>query len=536
MNKKIILTGLLSLLFVTGCRGNDKPSVNTEAPKPSETVPDTTVTTEQIVTTEPAVTTEKKDYGTLSFGMHQVREGYSRKITPRFSDAEVGKTEVLHYTSPDESGLTIDEDGTMHGIKAGSYKVSVTSEHFKPTYFYAHVISDSRFGSTVTGRFNNYVNGDYPEKGRTLFAGDSFFDTQFWSNFYSSYYGNYNTYTMGISATQADDWFYYAEKLIIPFEPENVVFHLGTNDINDAGKSGEDASKLLIQTFEKIHESCPDTKIYIFGIEASTAFPQNLAKELKANELTKAFCEANSYMTYLDSPSLFMNEAGTGADGSMLRDGLHPKLENYALYDNLLKEAGLNMTLLPGKEDPALSKKQFLALNAANDNYVTRGEKDSSLIIDAKKSGQNATPNRLFYSADGKNMYKGDLLIKGKVKYTDVPAGNHFLEMYFGPEPGLWATPNTFQFLLWNERAVVFNGNGGEKPVKADTDYDFTVLLSKTKAYVKFMDEWYSKDLGLKSGFAFSSESMTGHFTSLSVTTDTSKVTAEVPSAVNYTF
>lgn len=127
MNKKIILTGLLSLLFATGCRRNDKPSINTETPKPSETVPDTTVTT------EPIVTTEKKDYGTLSFGMHQVREGYTRKITPRFSDAEVGKTEVLHYTSPDESGLTIDEDGTMHGIKAGSYKVSVTSEHFKPT-------------------------------------------------------------------------------------------------------------------------------------------------------------------------------------------------------------------------------------------------------------------------------------------------------------------------------------------------------------------------------------------------------------------
>ena len=133
-------------------------------------------------------------------------------------------------------------------------------------------------------------------------------------------------------------------------------------------------------------------------------------------------------------------------------------------------------------------------------------------------------------------MYKGDLLIKGKVKYTDAPAGNHFLEMYFGPETGLWDTPNTFQFLLWNERAVVFNSNVGAKPVKADTDYDFTALLSGTKAYVKFMDEWYGKDLGLQSGFAFSSESMTGHFTSLSVTIETSKVTAEVPSAVNYTF
>ncbi len=516
---------MLSLLLLSGCEGTtitstEKPSdssLNTET-KESESTSSTTST----------------DYGKLSFGMQQVRVGYSRKITPRFTNEEVAKSEVLHYESSDESGLRIDEDGVMYGLEAGNYKVTVTSEHFKTTSFYAHVISDERFSSTVTSRFNNYLKADYPEGGRTLFAGDSFFDTQFWSNFYSSYYGNYNTYTMGISATQADDWYYYVDKLLIPFEPDNIVFHLGTNDINDASMSGENTHSLLVSIFEKIHEELPSTKIYIFGIEPSISFSANLEKELTCNALTKEYAEKNDYVIYLDSPSLFMNEAKTGANSSMLRDGLHPKLENYSLYDDLLTKAGLKMTLLPGKEDTSASKK-FIALNSANDNYVTRGEEDTFLTIDATKSGQQDVANRLFFTTDHKNMYKGDLMVKGKVQYPAV-TGNHFIEFFFGPSAGLWETSDSFQFLLWNERAIVFNVEKGVKNVTVNTDYEFTAILSGTKAYVKFLDEWYSKDLGAVSGFSLSCENMTAKFTSLTVTTDSSEIASSLPTTVNYTF
>lgn len=525
MKRKIAMS-FMTLMLLTGCNETAKPTEDSS-------MPDTT-TTESSASSSTSSSSTVTDYGKLSFGMHQVRVGYSRKITPRFTNEEVGKTEVLHYESSDENGLRIDEDGMMYGLVAGNYKVSVTSEHFKATSFYAHVISDERFSSKVTSRFNNYVNSDYPEEGRTLFAGDSFFDTEFWSNFYSSYYGNYNTYTMGISATQADDWYYYVSKLLIPFEPDNIVFHLGTNDINDAGMSGENTHSLLVDIFEKIHEELPETKIYIFGIEPSISFSQNLSKELVCNELTKDYAEKSDYVTYLDSPSLFMNDNNTGANSSMLRDGLHPKLENYALYDNLLKEAGLEMTLLPGKEDTTATKK-FIALNAANDNYVTRGEDDTSLTIDATKSGQNATPNRLFYTTDHKNMYKGDLMVKGKVQYPTA-SGNHFIELYFGPSTDLWEKSNSMQFLLWNEQALVFNVQKGVKSVKANTDYEFTAILSGTKAYVKFQDEWYSKDLGEVSGFSLSCENMIAKFTELSVTTDSTLISSSLPSTVNYTY
>ncbi len=92
------------------------------------------------------------------------------------------------------------------------------------------------------------------------------------------------------------------------------------------------------------------------------------------------------------------------------------------------------------------------------------------------------------------------------------------------------------QFLLWNEQALVFNVQKGVKSVKADTDYEFTAILSNKKAYVKFQDEWYSKDLGEVSGFSLSAENIIAKFTGLTVTTDSEIITSSLPSTVNYTF
>lgn len=532
MKKNALSVSLLSLLLLVGCGGNSDTEKPTETPsteaRPTENV------TETPSTEKPTETTgETIDYGTLTFGFHRVREGYTRKINPHFSNPDYAD-EVLHYESADPETLTIDDDGTMHGLKAGTVKVTVTSEHFPKTSFYAAVASDSKFNSQVQARYNAYSNKDYPVEGRTLFAGDSFFDTQFWSNFYSSYYGSYNTYTMGISATQAEDWYYYATKLLIPFEPENIVFHLGTNDINDAHLSGEATFSNLESIFEEIHAELPETKIYIFGIEPSTSFSGNLDKEKVCNQLTAEYCAANDFMTYLDSPSMFMNAAGNGADGNLLRDGLHPKLENYTIYDNLLKEAGLTMTKL--ENQPEEKKNHFITLNTDSDFFVTRDEEETSITVDGITSGQNAIPNRVFYSTDYTNMYKGDLMIQGKVRYEKPSSGNHFLEFYFGQNPGDWQTSTNLQFLLWNENAKVFNVDKGVQNVKKDTDYDFTAILLDNKAYMKFNGYWYYKDLGSASGFSFSAESTSGTISSLSVTTDKASISKVVPASPEYTF
>lgn len=277
---------------------------------------------------------EQEDYGTLSIPLTTLPVGYTTKPSLSFSKPE--KAEKLDYVVYKESVISIEEDGTITSLRQGQTQVQAFSEHFECT-FTVNVIADP-FSAKVSRRLSTYDTEKYVAEGRTLFAGDSFLDTdEFFTNF-STFYGDKNVFSMGISATTADDWYFYSQKLIIPYAPENVVFHIGTNDINDDKCSANQAYKRLVNLFESIHEVLPSTHIYIMGIEPSISFAQNLDMELETNEKTKKYCEDNaSWMTYLDTPSLFSNEDGT-AKGEMLRDGLHPKLENYHLIVDKIAE------------------------------------------------------------------------------------------------------------------------------------------------------------------------------------------------------
>lgn len=532
MKKKFLMTMLLTTLAISGC-GKSNETAN------SNPIDSGIVDTSD--NTSDANTSESKDDGTNDYGKvtivnQNVRVGYTRQIVPIFSN-EAMSDEVLTYSVGDETVCTIDENGLITGHDSGNAKVTVTSEHFKTFTFWVMCEADSKFSGTVTARFNSYLNKDYPETGRTLFAGDSFFDTQFWSNFYTSYYKNYNCYTMGISATQALDWYYYAQKLLVPFEPENIVFHIGTNDINDAHCDANGAFKRIKNLMDYLHSELPETKIYLFGIEPSTTFASNFVTDMACNELTKAYCQENSdYMVYLDSPSAFLNEAGTGANSSMLRDGLHPNLDQYTIYDNLLKENGLNLTEIEHKEEKVTSWKP---LNAADNSFVTVSDDEKSVTVNAIKSGANCTSNRVFYSADHVNAYKGNLMITGKVKYDNY-TGNHFVEFYFGKNTDDWSNDNTFQYLLWGERAIVFQNNAGVETgvqsVAGSTEYEFTAALYNKVAYIKFGGKWYSRALSSDSAFSISAENLITYLTELNVTTDSGTIKSAIPEKADYTF
>ena len=59
-------------------------------------------------------------------------------------------------------------------------------------------------------------------KGGTIFIGDSFFDTEFWSNFYTLYQGN-NAFTTGISSSTTTDWEIWATKLLYQMEMMKIL-------------------------------------------------------------------------------------------------------------------------------------------------------------------------------------------------------------------------------------------------------------------------------------------------------------------------
>lgn len=382
------------------------------------------------------------DYGTLNVDYCYLLKGYTKKACLHFSKPE--RAEEVKYYIADPTVCDI-EDDVVSGLKSGSTKVEVESEHFRAS-FTVYVANDTRFGSKVLARGNAYANKNYPSETRALFIGDSFFDTdEFWTNFYTAYYGIYNCFSMGISATTASNWYFYAQRLIIPQNPENVVIHIGTNDINDDHLDGKEAFETIKALLMEIHDALPSCKIELFGIEPSVAFAQNLEKEKATNSLSKEYASENpEWLTYLDSPSAFSKADGS-ANGAMLRaDGLHPLLKSYDVYKDLLTGV-LNLAKLPQKD----AEKHFQMLNGGDSSLLNVGDDGLSFALLGSKGGKCAA-NRAFYCLYDSMAYSGDFYMAGVARLSNAQSSG-FSEIYASSGLSDWATSTSFQHIYQNK-------------------------------------------------------------------------------------
>lgn len=127
-------------------------------------------------------------------------------------------------------------------------------------------------------------------------------------------------------------------------KPSKVFMLLGINDI---GKDIPDAviADNELKIVRKIHEKCPDTKIYVESVlpvnPTIPNFPQHYDKEehvLALDRLLKANATAGNY-TFIDIFHLFADANGR-LKSQYTYEGLHLKPPAYIIWVNYLKKMG----------------------------------------------------------------------------------------------------------------------------------------------------------------------------------------------------
>ena len=344
------------LLAMTSCGPTSTPiSDPTENPTSDPTsLPSdpTTVTTEDPTTSNPTTTKPKFKFS-VEVPMLYVNYPGEEPIV-ECNDPEVDISTISYSwdtTRFDADDLTF-SDGKF-STKTKNLLIDVTATLNGKEDEFTIYTSEYGYESQVTSRekahetYKDYVEG-------TIFLGDSFFDTDiFWTNFYTTYQGK-NARSVGISATQTHDWEMFAERLVYPTNPENIVMHIGTNNMFDGKQNADTTIRNLEKMLEKYHTDLPNTHIYYFGIEPRTyslpykvSMKESIAEITKVNEAMIAYAAENEYFTYLDSPSLCYNSDGSVKE-SFFKDGIHPKLENYSYYVKLLEDAGITYKKVKG--------------------------------------------------------------------------------------------------------------------------------------------------------------------------------------------
>lgn len=322
--KKLMTSFLAVTCMFLGC----SLSACTDDKETAETLPETS-----------AESTEPIDYGALAIDDVFAWVGYPENIViPVFSKPELAENLTYEY---DASGISIDpETNYVTALKAGRYEVRAKSEHFSAEFIVraeevdlnSAKFSSVNYTSAAENRAEQWASSGNDGK-TTLFIGDSFFDTGFWTGFYTESYTGKDALCLGISATTTYDWEQWLGGWLGATNPKSIVMHIGTNNVYDDGDSIFAALSAYQRMFLLMHEQFPDTHIYWFGVTQRAHDNEKIERVAEINAKMQKWCGALDFITYIDTPSLI--------DKNMLKDGVHPKPENYSIFVDALDKTDI---------------------------------------------------------------------------------------------------------------------------------------------------------------------------------------------------
>lgn len=140
----------------------------------------------------------------------------------------------------------------------------------------------------------------------------------------------------GFGGSHTSDAIYFAERIVIPYKPNIIVFYEGDNDI----ASGKSPQRVLedYKTFVNlVNKKLPKTPIIFIAIKPSSSRWDVWPKMKEANDMIKAYSDKNKKLFFADIAAPLIGKNGKPDDSLFIKDLLHLNEKGYAVWTGVLK-------------------------------------------------------------------------------------------------------------------------------------------------------------------------------------------------------
>jgi lysophospholipase L1-like esterase len=171
-----------------------------------------------------------------------------------------------------------------------------------------------------------------PPKDCIVFVGSS--SIRFWSSLKSDF-PEFPVINRGFGGSELPDAVNFANRIIIPYHPREVVIYSGANDIAN-GKQPELVFGDFVALVDKIQKSLPATRIAFI---ASAPNPKRWAlveNVKKLNQLTRDYCEQHG-LRFIDVFPLMLGPDGLPKPDIFRDDRLHMNAKGYAIWKEAVR-------------------------------------------------------------------------------------------------------------------------------------------------------------------------------------------------------
>jgi len=193
-------------------------------------------------------------------------------------------------------------------------------------------------------QFKKQDSSAFPPQNAILLVGSSSFTK--WKDV-QNYFPEYTIVNRGFGGSTLPDVIRYADEIIIPYHPKQVIVYCGDNDLASSDAITPQVVEERFKTlFNIIRTKLPEANIAFVSIKPSPSRQQLMDKMKKSNELIEAFLSGQKNTAFIDVFTPMLGADGKPMPDIFLEDNLHMNEKGYAIW----KKAMQPELVMPGKE------------------------------------------------------------------------------------------------------------------------------------------------------------------------------------------
>lgn len=180
--------------------------------------------------------------------------------------------------------------------------------------------------------FQKQDSVSFPKKNETLFVGSSSF--RLWQDIHRSF-PKHTIINRGFGGSTLADVIHYADQIIIPYEPKQIVIYAGENDVA-AGTTPERVSERFTNLVTIIRNKLPDAKIIYVAAKPSPSRAKFQAAMISANNRIRDQISRMNRASFVDVYTLMLTADGKMRPELFGPDMLHMNEKGYSIWSKAI--------------------------------------------------------------------------------------------------------------------------------------------------------------------------------------------------------
>lgn len=175
----------------------------------------------------------------------------------------------------------------------------------------------------------------FPAKGQILFSGSSSFRK--WTDV-QQYFPSYKIINRGFGGSTLPDVIRYADDIIFPYQPKQIIIYCGENDIASSDTiTAEIVLKRYQQLFFLIRSKLKNVEIDFVSVKPSPSRIKFLETVKKSNQLIKDFIATRQHAKFINVFNAMLNDDGSIKREIFIEDNLHMNAKGYAIWQKIME-------------------------------------------------------------------------------------------------------------------------------------------------------------------------------------------------------